>query len=87
MPTPNVRVFTLGELKKATRNFRPDSFVGEGGFGRVFKGFLDEEGPSHGQGRIPIAIKKLDPESVQGFKEWKVFNPLISYKDFTGVLL
>ncbi|OWM82058.1 probable serine/threonine-protein kinase PIX13 [Punica granatum] len=71
VPSPDVRVFTLAELQKATRNFRPDSILGEGGFGRVFKGYLDEEGPSHGRGTTPIAIKKLNPESVQGFKEWK----------------
>ncbi|XP_031399237.1 probable serine/threonine-protein kinase PIX13 isoform X2 [Punica granatum] len=63
VPTPDVRVFTLPELRKATRNFRPDSFLGEGGFGRVFKGYLNEEGP--------IAVKKYHMESVQGFKEFK----------------
>lgn len=77
VPAADVIVFTLSELRKATRNFQPNSLVGEGGFGRVFKGYLDE-GHSHARGRIPIAIKKLNSESVQGFKEWKVFHPLSS---------
>ncbi|KAF2602942.1 hypothetical protein F2Q70_00028600 [Brassica cretica] len=38
----SVKSFTFNELKLATRNFRPDSVVGEGGFGSVFKGWLDE---------------------------------------------
>ncbi|KAI5013685.1 hypothetical protein ZWY2020_040571 [Hordeum vulgare] len=29
---------TFTELKTATRNFRPDNELGEGGFGSVFKG-------------------------------------------------
>ncbi|KAK4777178.1 hypothetical protein SAY86_005866 [Trapa natans] len=65
VPPPNVRVFTYKELQKATRNFKPDSNIGEGAFGVVYKGFLDEG--FHGA----IAVKKLNAESVQGFKEWK----------------
>lgn len=32
--------FTFRELAAATGNFRPESFIGEGGFGRVYKGRL-----------------------------------------------
>lgn len=32
--------FTFRELAAATNNFRPESFIGEGGFGRVYKGHL-----------------------------------------------
>ncbi|KAF8017822.1 hypothetical protein BT93_H2889 [Corymbia citriodora subsp. variegata] len=64
-PTSEIRVFSFAELKAAARNFRSDALIGEGGFGRVFKGYLDEK-------RInPIAIKRLNPESMQGFKEWE----------------
>jgi len=34
------RVFNYRELATATRNFHPDSFHGEGGFGSVYKGKL-----------------------------------------------
>lgn len=35
------KTFTFLELAAATRNFRGDCLVGEGGFGRVYKGRLD----------------------------------------------
>lgn len=41
---PDVQIaaqtFTFRELAAATNNFRPESFLGEGGFGRVYKGRL-----------------------------------------------
>ncbi|XP_074569722.1 putative serine/threonine-protein kinase PBL18 isoform X2 [Curcuma longa] len=66
------KAFTLNELQSATRNFRPDSLIGEGGFGCVYKGWIDEQTltatrPGHG---MMIAIKKLKLESFQGHKEW-----------------
>lgn len=36
------RRFTFTELVAATGNFRPDCFLGEGGFGKVFKGYLQD---------------------------------------------
>lgn len=38
------QTFTFRELAAATKNFRPESFVGEGGFGRVYKGRLETTG-------------------------------------------
>lgn len=38
------QTFTFRELAAATKNFRPDSFLGEGGFGRVYKGRLESTG-------------------------------------------
>lgn len=35
------RVFTFHELAVATNNFRPECLLGEGGFGRVYKGYLE----------------------------------------------
>ncbi|KAH7847430.1 hypothetical protein Vadar_025936 [Vaccinium darrowii] len=67
LPTPNLRVCSFSELKTATKNFRSDRLLGEGGFGTVYKGWLDEK---NGSG-LAIAVKKLNPESLQGFKEWQ----------------
>lgn len=70
--SPNVKSFTFNELKNATRNFRPDSLLGEGGFGYVFKGWVDEQTLSAarpGTGMV-VACKKLKPEGFQGHKEW-----------------
>jgi len=38
------QTFTFRELAAATKNFRPQSFLGEGGFGRVYKGCLETTG-------------------------------------------
>nr|GMD45057.1 probable serine/threonine-protein kinase NAK [Ipomoea batatas] len=72
LQSPNLKNFSLSELKAATRNFRPDSVVGEGGFGLVFKGWVDEHtlaAAKPGSG-IVIAVKKLNQEGWQGHKEW-----------------
>ncbi|XP_010663975.1 probable serine/threonine-protein kinase PIX13 isoform X1 [Vitis vinifera] len=71
--TPNLKMFTFAELKSATRNFRPDTMLGEGGFGRVFKGWVDEKtyAPTKVSVGIPVAVKKSNPESEQGLKEWQ----------------
>ena len=75
LPAPNLRIFSFAELKVATRNFKPDTLLGEGGFGRVYKGWLDEKAPGRiGSGTI-IAVKRLKSESLQGFEEWQVLNP------------
>lgn len=71
--TPNLKLFTLSDLKKATRDFRPDTVLGEGGFGRVFKGWIDEKtyAPSRVGIGIAVAVKKSNPDSSQGLKEWQ----------------
>ncbi|KAK9064546.1 hypothetical protein SSX86_015928 [Deinandra increscens subsp. villosa] len=70
--SPKVKPLSFVELKNATRNFRSDGLLGEGGFGYVFKGWIDEfthlaSKPGNG---IAIAVKKLKPEGFQGHKEW-----------------
>ncbi|XP_015055488.1 probable serine/threonine-protein kinase PBL11 [Solanum pennellii] len=72
LQSSNLRSFTFSELRSATRNFRPDSVVGEGGFGSVFKGWVDEHtlaASKPGTG-IVIAVKKLNQEGWQGHREW-----------------
>lgn len=69
---PHLRVCSYQELKAATRNFRPDSLLGEGGFGCVFKGWIDENGTGPvkpGTGLV-VAVKQLNQEGLQGHKEW-----------------
>ncbi|KAL9259447.1 putative serine/threonine-protein kinase CST [Drosera capensis] len=70
--TPNLKIYTFAELKAATRNFRPDTLLGEGGFGRVFKGWIHPNtlAPCKVAAGIPVAVKKSSPDSVQGVKEW-----------------
>lgn len=35
-------VFTIGELSAATNNFNHEALIGEGGFGRVYKGHVEK---------------------------------------------
>lgn len=72
LSSPHVKSFSFSELRNATRNFRPDSLLGEGGFGYVFKGWIDEQTltPSKPGSGMVIAVKKLKPEGFQGHKEW-----------------
>ncbi|KAK9097665.1 hypothetical protein Syun_024710 [Stephania yunnanensis] len=69
----NVDIFTYNEMRIATRNFRPDQILGEGGFGIVYKGVIDEN-VKEGYKSTQVAIKVLDPEGYQGDREWLVFQ-------------
>ncbi|KAD3642131.1 hypothetical protein E3N88_31355 [Mikania micrantha] len=72
LPHPNLKIYTFSELKSATKNFRNDTILGEGGFGKVYKGWMEEKSGSklHGTGSV-IAVKKLNSESMQGIEEWQ----------------
>lgn len=76
----SLKAFTYAELKSATKNFRPDTVLGEGGFGRVFKGWVDEKtyAPSRVGVGIPVAVKKSNPDSEQGLNEWQVYINIYS---------
>lgn len=74
LQSSNLKSFSFTELKAATRNFRPDSVVGEGGFGSVFKGWIDEHSfaaAKPGTGMV-IAVKRLNQDGFQGHREWLV---------------
>ncbi|GMQ07743.1 hypothetical protein CsSME_00051815 [Camellia sinensis var. sinensis] len=74
--------FTFQELKSATGNFRADSILGEGGFGYVFKGWIEENGtvPAKPRSRMTVAVKSLKPDGLQGHREW------VAEVDFLGQL-
>ncbi|XP_051116065.1 probable serine/threonine-protein kinase PBL25 [Andrographis paniculata] len=50
--------FSFRELAMATKNFRQECLLGEGGFGRIYKGTLQ------GTGQI-VAVRQLDRNGVQ----------------------
>ncbi|KAL6854007.1 hypothetical protein ACP4OV_020036 [Aristida adscensionis] len=58
------RAFTYGELAAATEQFRAECLLGEGGFGRVYRGRLES-------GQV-VAVKQLDREGAQGNREFVV---------------
>uniref|UniRef100_A0A6N2KJ97 non-specific serine/threonine protein kinase n=2 Tax=Salix viminalis TaxID=40686 RepID=A0A6N2KJ97_SALVM len=74
--------FSFQELKSATGNFRPDSILGEGGFGYVFKGWIEENGtaPAKPGSGITVAVKSLKQDGLQGHREW------VAEVDFLGQL-
>ncbi|KAE9591399.1 hypothetical protein Lal_00039061 [Lupinus albus] len=59
------QTFTFRELAAATKNFRPECLLGEGGFGHVYKGRLENTGQV-------VAVKQLDRNGLQGNREFLV---------------
>ncbi|KAK7293104.1 hypothetical protein RJT34_15965 [Clitoria ternatea] len=55
-------IFNFGKLVTATNNFHPSNILGQGGFGPVYKGQLQD-----GQ---EIAVKRLSRASGQGLEEF-----------------
>lgn len=59
----NLRVFTVSEMKSATKNFGRSVMLGEGGFGCVYKGSIKSvDDPSR---KIEIAVKQLGRRGIQ----------------------
>ncbi|XP_074316604.1 receptor-like serine/threonine-protein kinase ALE2 [Silene latifolia] len=71
LPHPSsTRYLSYEELKKATNNFEKASILGEGGFGKVFKGILSDG--------TAVAIKRLTNGGPQGDKEFLVEVEMLS---------
>ncbi|CAO2823735.1 unnamed protein product [Amaranthus hypochondriacus] len=62
--------FGLSKIRKATNNFSADNKLGQGGFGEVYKGTL-ENGEC-------IAIKRLSSNSKQGISQFKTEVVLVA---------
>ncbi|KAJ6332784.1 hypothetical protein OIU77_008772 [Salix suchowensis] len=58
-------IFTFRELATATKNFSNKNLIGEGGFGRVYKGLIAETNQV-------VAVKQLDRNGFQGNREFLV---------------
>ncbi|GLT87738.1 hypothetical protein SLE2022_058030 [Rubroshorea leprosula] len=55
----NAKTFNFRELATATKNFRQECLLGEGGFGRVYKGTLQATSQV-------VTVKQLDRNSLEG---------------------
>ncbi|ESQ50186.1 hypothetical protein EUTSA_v10002210mg [Eutrema salsugineum] len=64
-----LRLFSMSELRVITHNFSRLSILGEGGFGPVYKGFIDDK-VKPGLKAQPVAVKALDLHGHQGHREW-----------------
>ncbi|XP_071733618.1 probable serine/threonine-protein kinase PBL18 isoform X2 [Rutidosis leptorrhynchoides] len=72
IPNPGLKVYTFADLKKATSNFSHDLLLGEGAFGKVFLGWVNQKtfAPSSCGVGIPVAVKRRSALSSQGHAEW-----------------
>ncbi|XP_062207112.1 probable serine/threonine-protein kinase PBL23 isoform X2 [Phragmites australis] len=59
------RALTFSQLGAATNEFSENNLLGEGGFGRVYKGRLEDT-------KEVIAVKQLDKDGFQGNREFLV---------------
>ena len=71
LPSDLCRCFSLSEIKAATNNFDKLFIIGVGGFGDVYKGYIDG-------GETCVAIKRLNPGSQQGAHEFKTEIEMLS---------
>ncbi|KAL2329830.1 hypothetical protein Fmac_017411 [Flemingia macrophylla] len=63
LPTNLCRHFSIAEIRAATNNFDDLFLVGVGGFGNVYKGYIDDDSTR-------VAVKRLKPGSRQGVQEF-----------------
>jgi serine/threonine protein kinase len=56
------RKYTIDEIEAATNNFSLSKKVGEGGYGPVYKCYLDH---------TPVAVKVLRPDASQGRSQFQ----------------
>ncbi|XP_016504527.1 EPD1-interacting receptor-like cytoplasmic serine/threonine-protein kinase 5D [Nicotiana tabacum] len=61
--------FTFTQLREVTHHFSSANFLGEGGFGPVYKGFVDDKLRPGLKPQV-VAVKVLDTDGLQGHKEW-----------------
>ncbi|KAL4587610.1 hypothetical protein LXL04_000482 [Taraxacum kok-saghyz] len=73
------RTFTYAQLVNATDNFKAVYFLGEGGFGKVYKGKLEDSDQI-------VAIKQLDPDGLQGIREFVVEVLTLSMADHPNLV-
>ncbi|KAH8483522.1 hypothetical protein H0E87_028069 [Populus deltoides] len=71
LPTDLCRRFTFFEINEATGNFDDQNIIGSGGFGTVYKGYIE-------YGFIAVAIKRLDSSSKQGTREFQTEIEMLS---------
>ncbi|KAL7606499.1 hypothetical protein Lser_V15G20368 [Lactuca serriola] len=65
------RRFSVKEVKDATNEFNEECIIGKGGFGMVYKGYIDNA-------TTMVAIKRLKSSSKQGFQEFQTEIGMLS---------
>ncbi|KAM3252967.1 receptor-like protein kinase FERONIA [Capsicum annuum] len=73
LPSDMCRHFLIEEIKNATGNFDEKFVIGHGGFGNVYKGYLNN-------GTTTVAVKRSNPSSKQGVREFQTEIEMLSSK-------
>ncbi|KAM3369953.1 hypothetical protein ACQJBY_017676 [Aegilops geniculata] len=76
-----LRIFTSGELDKATNKFSDNNIVGRGGFGTVYKGVLSDQ--------MVVAVKRsqrVDQSQVEQFVNELVILSQVTHKNVVQLL-
>ncbi|GFZ21049.1 hypothetical protein Acr_29g0002110 [Actinidia rufa] len=71
LPSDACLYFSLPEIRAATNNFNSAFIIGRGGFGNVYKGYING-------GSTQVAIKRLTPGSNQGVHEFMTEIAILS---------
>lgn len=71
LPSDLCRRFSIVEIREATSDFDDQYIIGSGGFGNVYKGYVDD-------GSTTVAIKRLNSSSNQGIREFHTEIEMIS---------
>lgn len=80
-----LKEFTYQELHRCTKSFAANNVLGEGGFGKVYKGRFKAKSGN----LVLAAVKVLSPKATQGMQELVVmfFPILLSIFFFSNLLI
>ncbi|XP_019155150.1 PREDICTED: G-type lectin S-receptor-like serine/threonine-protein kinase At4g27290 [Ipomoea nil] len=74
-------LFNLSTITRGTNNFSFNNKIGEGGFGPVYKGVLEDG--------MEVAVKRLSKTSMQGLEEFKnevIYIAKLQHRNFVKLL-